>query len=846
LEDLQWLDPDSEELVKLLTRSVKDHPLAIVCTGRYRDDGSRVALPVDPDVPQQVLELDTLLPDGVRALAAQMLAPGEGERPEGELSEELAAFLVEKTGGNPFFVEQLLLDLRERGTVMRGTGDEWALAGEEVAEVPTTIGAVLIARLDRLVARIKAVVQAAAVLGREFEVQVLSQMLRGEEGVPARVRRAEEERIWTALSEVRYIFRHALLRDAAYDMQLRARLRELHRLAGKAIEQVYAHDLAPYYADLAYHYGRAEEVEGERLYARLAGEQAASQFANVEAVRYLSRALELTPEDDPLGRYSLLLAREKVHDLRGDREAQAQDLQALMALAEASNDDRQQAGAGLRQAHYAHVTSDWPAAITTAQRVVTLAQASGDARGEAEGCLQCGQSLTMQGDLAAARQQIEQSLALARIGGMQRLEAQGLRSLGVVHWYLGDFTRAGACFEGSLQICRQVGDRQAEGAAVGNLGLVCRHSDLAQAVHYLKQALTISRLTGDRKGQGADLLNLGSVYAEQGEYSKARPCYEQALAITRAIEDRWNEANALTGLGGVCLRHRDHDAAENYFEQALQIYRDVGERYNEGQALGRLGVLYQEQGDYSKARRYLEACLDIGRQTGNRPGEGIALLNLGTVWRCLGDYAQAGLCLEQSLDIFRQIDAKQLESVCLAELGTLYHLVGDDQAAQTHSQQALAIAREVGEQPVQGHALANLGRALMVLGHPVEAAQAYVQALDLRRQLGLHQLAIESQAGLAGVYLAQGELGRAQDQVEEILAYLETDTLDSTEERFQVYLTCYRVLEAGQDPRAQELLATAYTLLQARADAIEEAEWRRSYLENVPHHREIMAAYQAT
>jgi len=137
LEDLHWLDDDSQELVKLLTRSVQDYPLATVCTGRYRDDGSRVALPVDADVPQQVLELDTLLPDGVRLLAAQMLAPREAERPEAELSEELAAFLAEKTGGNPFFVEQLLLDLREQGTVIRGTGGEWVLAGEEVTQSET-------------------------------------------------------------------------------------------------------------------------------------------------------------------------------------------------------------------------------------------------------------------------------------------------------------------------------------------------------------------------------------------------------------------------------------------------------------------------------------------------------------------------------------------------------------------------------------------------------------------------------------------------------------------------------------------------------------------------------------
>jgi len=92
------------------------------------------------------------------------------------------------------------------------------------------------------------------------------------------------------LSEMRYLFRHTLMRDAAYNMQLQARLRELHALAGEAIEQVYAADPGPHYADLAYHYGKAQNSEQEFRYAKLAGERAAARFANQEAIGHFNQA----------------------------------------------------------------------------------------------------------------------------------------------------------------------------------------------------------------------------------------------------------------------------------------------------------------------------------------------------------------------------------------------------------------------------------------------------------------------------------------------------------------------------------------------------------------------------
>ena len=128
------------------------------------------------------------------------------------------------------------------------------------APLPANVRAIFIARLDRLTHDVREVVQGAAVLGREFEVQVLARMLR-DQPIRPWVEEAEQAAIWTHLTEVRYLFKHVLLRDAAYDMQVRTRRAELHRLAAESLEDACTPtDLPAHYAEIAYHYEAADQL----------------------------------------------------------------------------------------------------------------------------------------------------------------------------------------------------------------------------------------------------------------------------------------------------------------------------------------------------------------------------------------------------------------------------------------------------------------------------------------------------------------------------------------------------------------------------------------------------------
>jgi hypothetical protein len=125
-----------------------------------------------------------------------------------------------------------------------------------------------------------------------------------------------------------------------------------------------------------------------------------------------------------------------------------------------------------------------------------------------------------------------------------------------------------------------------------------------------------------------------------------------------------------------------------------------------------------------------------------------------------------------------------------------------------------------------------------------EAAAAYQQALVIRHELRQPNNAAEMRAGLARVALSQGEVRQALNHAEEILAYLTGGgTVDGADEPLRVYLTCYRVLQAAGDSRASAILETAHTLLQEQAAKIPDQPMRRSFLENVPYHRALVAAW---
>jgi adenylate cyclase len=807
VEDAHWLDDDTRALLETLARDAHGFPLALLLTSRYGDDGTPLALAVAHDVPRWSLDLGALNEAGVRELAGQTLgAP---------VDDALLAFLVRRTAGNPFFVEQVVLDLRERGMLATRAVDDGAatIAFAEqprVQELPDSIAAVLVARIDRLAAHVKAIVQTAAVLGQEFEVRVLSQMLRDDPWLPARVRQAEQEAIWSSLNEIRYLFRHALLRDAAYGMQLRARLRELHRLAGESIEQLanaeqdsVAFAVAERAADLAYHFRRADDVPRERRYVRLAGETAAARYANADAVAFFGRALELVPVDDRDERHALLLAREEIYDRRGARDEQAADLRALAELADQAADDGRRAIVALREANYAEVTGDYPAAIGAAERVVELGRAIGAVASEAAGFFRWGRALFLLADYPAATERLSQALALAG-DELPEVAADSLRNLGLVALHTGAY---------------------------------------ATARQYAGRALAVFETAGRKQGSALALNNLGTAAYYEGDYGEAHEFITRALAVAQEIGDRLSEGDALISLAAVARQQNDMAAARVHGEQALRVCRAIGDTWGESSALNGLSNLAFFEGDLPRAREYQEQGLGLCRRTGDRLGESIALIYLGDIAAACGE-AGARDRYDEALAIVRAVGHREFESWCLATLGMFLEQQGDRDGALAAGQRAFELALEVGGRSEEARARTTIGHALVGLGRPQEADEQFRQSLALRRAIGEHGLALDTLAGVVRAALASGDTPGAYRAANELLVSGGASAFGGAADPLRSFLVCWQALERASDERAPALLAEAHALLVARAERLE-APLRDSFLEQVPTNRTLADAWRS-
>ncbi len=359
---------------------------------------------------------------------------------------------------------------------------------------------------------------------------------------------------------------------------------------------------------------------------------------------------------------------------------------------------------------------------------------------------------------------------------------------------------------------------------------------------HLEQALTLARKAGDRQVEADSLRYLGAIHSYR-DNDVAAAYLEQALSIHREIGDQAGESNALNILGLVAEGSDDSATATLYFQQALRIARQVGQRHNEPIVLVNLGRVRSAQGDYAVAGAHIEQGLLIGRETSDTRSECLALIGIGEVYLAQGDYARAERNLEHALRISREFSNRMAEAWALLGLGWVSLFQEGVAAARELCHQAARIAREIGLQWLVANAVTALGHALVGLGQLELATQAYREALGLRRETDQPQWATEPLAGLARVAMAQNDLARAQNHVEEILSHLETGTLDGTYEPLRVYLTCYRVLRANNDPRADEILETAHRLLQERAAGIENEELRHTFLENVAAHRAIVQTW---
>ena len=273
VEDLHWIDQTSEDFLAGLADELPSVPIMLLAT--YRPGYSP---PWTGKSFASQLALRPLSAAASKAIVASVLASTD---------RAAAAAIAGRGEGNPFFLEELARAARDRAT---GAAD---------GTVPETVQEVLAARIDRLSADQKAALQVAAVLGREFSLELAEEVWNGTvtvEGLLQELKGLEFLRERLGSVERTFVFKHALTRDVAYDGMLHARRRQLHGQAGAALEWSDVSQRFERCELLAYHHSRSAEPARAIPYLRAAGDRAENRYANEEAIAVYSQAISLIAE----------------------------------------------------------------------------------------------------------------------------------------------------------------------------------------------------------------------------------------------------------------------------------------------------------------------------------------------------------------------------------------------------------------------------------------------------------------------------------------------------------------------------------------------------------------------
>ncbi|RMG96623.1 MAG: hypothetical protein D6706_10005 [Chloroflexi bacterium] len=553
LENVHWADQASIRLVDTLTNRMDDWPLYFLLTTRPPFSLTLAALET-----ADVIHLTDLQPADARRYLQQVL--GTAELPPA-IEQQLG--LRDRDGRdspvNPLFLEEALKVLVENGVLE--TNGRLHINQEllQNTHIPDTIHGILLARLDRLPPTNRDLLQVASIVGRQFLLESITQLL---PHIPPYVQREifqeltyeEVLRLVASEPDWTYLFRHAMMHEVVYESLPYARRQALHEVVANWLEKRYTDNLKPIYPLLAYHYSQANNHEKGLKYALLAAESAAGIFANNEAIemynlaeRHLQALGEAAAWETAV---TLHLNRGHIHRLLGNFDAVLQDAQKALALSRQHNHPAYiaracnlMADAKIRQAQYDEVDA------YTAVIIEQLGQQSPPDE-LAHAYLLRGWTYSAQLDYDRALDNLQQARQITQQTGNQARLADVLEVMGFAYYSRQQFEQALTAMKRSVALRRIYSTPVNVGMALNNLAIFEFFSGFPQeAVPLLEEAMEIGRQTSDSLLVLA-LVNHGYVHTYLGNFDQARTSLEEAIALLRTMDDMYVliEAHLIWGM----------------------------------------------------------------------------------------------------------------------------------------------------------------------------------------------------------------------------------------------------------------------------------------------------------
>ena len=678
-EDLHWIDVETQALLDSVVESLPTARLLLLVNYRpeYQHDwGSKSYY--------WQLHIDPLQPESADELLQVLLGNDPGLQP-------LKRLLIERTEGNPFFLEESVRTLVETKVLAGERGAYHQARASHTLQIPATAQAMLAARIDRLAPEDKRLLQAASVIGKDVPFTLLQAVAE----VPQESLRRSLTNLQAAeflyearlFPELEYTFKHALTHDVAYGSLLQERRRALHARIVDTIEAVYPDRLMEHVERLADHAFRGEVWDKAVTYLRQAGAKAAARSSNREALAYFDEAMTALTHL-PETRETMEQAIDLRFDLRNSLHTLAEFGRTEEYLNEAERlakalDDQRRLGwvSAYMSGHQVHVggnvtdmrafaerveiigetLGDVPLQVAAQFYLLVACHTAGDYRGTEHACRSLMHSL--QGDRAGQRFGLSMFPAvLSRAYLARALAEQGLFEEGDVQGH--EAIRIAEALDHPFSLLW---------AFLGQAYLHSTKGEVGQAARLLERAVALCREWSITMFIPVTMASLGHTYARSGRIGEGVSLLQEALATYESAGIGYCHSISVVHLGEAYLLADQVEDARACADSAVMLARTRGERGYEAYARRLLGEIAAHSGrpGVSEARaRYREA-LALAEELGMRPLVAHCNVGLGKLHRRTGDREQAEEYLTAGITMYRDMDMRFWLEEAEAERRTL-------------------------------------------------------------------------------------------------------------------------------------------------------------------------------
>ena len=725
VEDLHVIDEDSRQALKGLTRNMERFPLLLMCSSRYYDNGGKPSIMEthsleensendetsesseimeESDFPELVLELNGMNESAARDLMRIRLAVPPDEK--------LNEFIFSKTQGNPLYIEEFCRYLLENSLLETNEHGQYNLR-VEISEPPQGIIAIMVSRIDRLKAGLKETVQAAAILGQDFEGPVLANLVEGGD-IPTLLHDGEEQRLWSKHTQTGYSFNSTLLRDAAYDMQLRERRRELHNRAAASIEEN-LNDNATLYADIAYHYEKGDELDKARVYLEKAGDFARDNYKNEKAIFWYDKLLGYTKDEEKT--IEIYVQKSEILSLIGKWDETEGLLRQGILLSESLDQKERIQNLKVLLGELFLTRGDYKSALEELEVCAEAAKKDKNRELLSRIMISLGRAYNAQGESKKALHCLVDARLLKREQGDVKGHALSVYYTGVVYRDRGEADQAEDLYKEALEIFDHLDDKRYQTYPIYDLGyLLLQEGNLDGAQENFQKALDIYEEIGYQSGASAALLNLGVVAERRGNSQKALEYYNDSLELAMELGEQLAISYTLFSMGVVHYLEREYEETLKYFERSFGPMKTLGARNYYGYIYSYLTCVYARKGQTTRALKSAITNFKIIASLGGVDSEygrthmGVALVlkhkdKLGEkslalleeLGKLTGLEASPNAYFKAAIDKAREANFAQTLIPTLREFARFLWF-SDDWEDQEHSRELFLEARERAEQ----------------------------------------------------------------------------------------------------------------------------------------------------